>query len=155
MPNPEFADAVLAVVARIPPGRVVTYGDIAWALGSQAPRAVGLVLALYGYAVPWWRVVPASGHPPQGHARLALPHYLAEGTPLNLSGRTGVAGRAGRVGTAATSSTEVDPADYRIALSAARLEFDHPFYLQIATEGATGDAPANSAKPSPDREDGL
>ena len=51
MPSPEFVDAVLDVVRRIPPGRVMTYGDIAWALGSQAPRAVGRVMALYGHAV--------------------------------------------------------------------------------------------------------
>lgn len=82
MPSPEFVDAVLDVIRRIPPGRVMTYGDIAHALGSNAPRAVGRVLAYYGHAVTWWRVVPASGLPPQGHSRLALPHYLEEGTPL-------------------------------------------------------------------------
>ena len=111
MPSPEFVDAVLDVVRRIPPGRVMTYGDIAWALGSQAPRAVGRVMALYGHAVAWWRVVPASGLPPQGHARLALPHYEEEGTPLR----------------------QVESADdYRIALSSARLGYDHEIYAEVA-----------------------
>ncbi|QYM75369.1 MGMT family protein [Leucobacter luti] len=73
MPSPEFVDATLAIVARIPAGRVMTYGDVALAIGSNAPRAVGRVLALYGHGTHWWRVVPASGQPPQGHASLALP----------------------------------------------------------------------------------
>lgn len=116
MPSPEFVEAVLATVERIPSGRVMTYGDIAWSLGSNAPRAVGRVLALYGHAVPWWRVVPASGTPPQGHARLALPHYLEEGTPLRPSAE------------AAAQS----PDDYRLALSSARLSYDHEIYLKVA-----------------------
>ncbi len=111
MPSPEFVDAVLDIVRRIPPGRVMTYGDLAWALGSQAPRAVGRVMALCGHAVAWWRVVPASGLPPQGHARLALPHYEEEGTPLR----------------------HVESADdYRIALSTARLGYDHEIYAEVA-----------------------
>lgn len=116
MPSEQFVDAVLAIVDRVPPGRVVTYGDIAWALGSNAPRAVGRVLALYGHAVAWWRVVPANGNPPQGHARLALPHYLEEGTPLRPSAE------------AAAES----PDDYRIALSSARLGYDHDIYSEAA-----------------------
>ncbi len=111
MPSPEFVEAVLDVVRRIPSGRVMTYGDVAWALGSQAPRAVGRVMALYGHAVTWWRVVPASGLPPQGHARLALPHYEEEGTPLRHV---------------------ESPDDYRIALSSARLGYDHEIYAEVA-----------------------
>lgn len=110
MPSAEFVESVLGVVERVPAGRVVTYGDIAWALGSNAPRAVGRVMALYGHAVPWWRVVPASGLPPQGHARLALPHYREEGTPLRHV---------------------ASPDDYRIALSSARLSFDHEIYSNV------------------------
>ncbi|UOR00798.1 MGMT family protein [Leucobacter allii] len=110
MPSPEFVDAVLAIVARIPEGRVMTYGDVGIAIGSEAPRAVGRVMALYGHAAPWWRVVPASGLPPQGHARLALPHYLAEGTPLRRA----------------------DDEDYRIALSSARLPYTHEIYAEVA-----------------------
>jgi alkylated DNA nucleotide flippase Atl1 len=78
----DFVDGVLEVVSSIPPGRVMSYGDIATALGSRAPRQVGLVMARYGSDVPWWRVVRASGHPPRAHERQARPHYLAEGTPL-------------------------------------------------------------------------
>lgn len=88
----------------------MTYGDIGVALNSEAPRAVGRVLALYGHAVPWWRVVPASGLPPQGHARLAFPHYREEGTPLRHVKA---------------------PDDYRIALSAARLPYTHEIYAEV------------------------
>jgi alkylated DNA nucleotide flippase Atl1 len=81
-PNPEFAEAVLDVVAGIPEGHAMAYGDIAAAIGSRAPRAVGAVMAYYGSDVPWWRVVRASGHPPVCHESRALEHYRAEGTPL-------------------------------------------------------------------------
>ena len=77
-----FVDRVLEVVDAIPPGRVMTYGDVAAALGSRAARMVGQVMAFYGSEVPWWRVVRAGGHPPVKHEHLALEHYRAEGTPL-------------------------------------------------------------------------
>ncbi|MGW9020149.1 MGMT family protein [Leucobacter chromiiresistens] len=130
MPSAEFVEAVLDVVVRIPPGRVMTYGDVGIAIGSSAPRAVGRVLALYGHASPWWRVVPASGKPPQGHAALALPHYLDEGTPIRPTG-------AARAGTAAAASAPAArraalSGDYRIALSAARLPYTHDIYGEVA-----------------------
>lgn len=81
-PDHEFAERVLDVVAGIPEGRVMAYGEVAAAIGSRAPRAVGAVMAAYGGDVPWWRVVRASGHPAAGHEARALEHYRAEGTPL-------------------------------------------------------------------------
>ena len=36
---------VRALVASIPPGRVVTYGDIAGAAGLSSPRIVGWIMA--------------------------------------------------------------------------------------------------------------
>jgi alkylated DNA nucleotide flippase Atl1 len=83
----DFASRVLAVVDSIPPGRVMTYGDVAAALGSRAARMVGQVMAYYGGDVPWWRVVRANGHPAANHEHLALQHYRAEGTPLLGGGR--------------------------------------------------------------------
>ncbi len=79
----EFVEHVLEVVRSIPPGRVMTYGDIAATLGSRGARAVGTVMARHGSAVTWWRVIPASGQPPRGHEERAWTHYLAEGTPLH------------------------------------------------------------------------
>lgn len=81
-PHPDFAEAVLDVVAGIPEGQAMAYGDVAAAIGSRAPRAVGAVMAYHGGDVPWWRVVRASGHPAIDHERDALQHYRAEGTPL-------------------------------------------------------------------------
>lgn len=121
MPSPEFVDAVLGVVRRIPEGRVMTYGDVGLAIGSSAPRAVGRVLAHYGHAVPWWRVVPASGLPPQGHSVLALPHYLEEGTPLRYSKPQG-----------SLTTTSPGHPDYRLALSSARLPYTHEIYAEVA-----------------------
>jgi len=84
-PAAEFAEAVLDVVAAIPPGSVMTYGDVAAVLGSRAARAVGNVMAWYGSDVAWWRVIRASGHPAIGHEARALEHFREEGTPLVTS----------------------------------------------------------------------
>ena len=81
-PSDDFVSRVLDVVASIPEGRAMAYGDVAAAIGSRAPRAVGMVMAYYGSDVPWWRVVRASGHPALDHESRALEHYRAEGTPL-------------------------------------------------------------------------
>jgi methylated-DNA-protein-cysteine methyltransferase related protein len=54
--------AVYALVRRIPPGRVMTYGQIAVMLGSTlSPRAVGWAMHGCPPDVPWHRVVNASG----------------------------------------------------------------------------------------------
>ena len=78
----DFVDHVLEIVRAIPPGRVMTYGDVAAVLGSRGARAVGTVMARHGSNVPWWRVVRAEGYAPQGLASRARVHYLSEGTPL-------------------------------------------------------------------------
>lgn len=84
-PGEDFVSRVLKVVDAIPPGRVMSYGDIAAVLGSRAARAVGTVMARYGSDVPWWRVVRADGRPAAGHEAQALAHFEAEGTPLQLT----------------------------------------------------------------------
>ncbi|MFI5568742.1 MGMT family protein [Streptomyces sp. NPDC051740] len=84
---PEYAERVLEVAELVPPGRVMTYGDVAEWLGEGGPRQVGRVMALYGGAVPWWRVVRADGVLLPGHELRALGHYRAEGTPLREAGR--------------------------------------------------------------------
>ena len=72
LPPEDFVGAVLDVVARIPEGRAMAYGDVAAAIGSRAARGVGQVMAYSGADVPWWRVIRASGHPPVDHEREAL-----------------------------------------------------------------------------------
>jgi alkylated DNA nucleotide flippase Atl1 len=78
----DYTDAVLEVVAAIPPGRVMTYGDVAWTFGRAGARAVGMVLRYHGSSVPWWRVIRAGGHPPTGLEAEARVRYEQEGTPL-------------------------------------------------------------------------
>ncbi|MBT1002949.1 MGMT family protein [Paenarthrobacter sp. DKR-5] len=91
----DFTEAVLEVAALIPEGAALAYGDIAELLGSGGPRQVGSVMSHSGpdsgpdsgpegrfRPLPWWRVIRASGHPPDDLASEALDHYLAEGTPL-------------------------------------------------------------------------
>jgi alkylated DNA nucleotide flippase Atl1 len=83
---PEYAEAVLGVVERIPAGRVLAYGDIADYLGEGGPRQVGAVMSRFGGGVPWWRVLHADGTPAPGHEARALARLRDEGTPLKRSG---------------------------------------------------------------------
>ncbi|MEU4350725.1 MGMT family protein [Streptomyces sp. NPDC023838] len=85
---PEYAERVLDVAEQIPPGRVMTYGDVAEWLGEGGPRQVGRVMALYGGAAPWWRVVRADGALLPGHELRALGHYREESTPLREASRS-------------------------------------------------------------------
>nr|WP_241968399.1 MGMT family protein [Streptomyces sp. ICBB 8177] len=85
---PAYAERVLDVAETIPPGKVMTYGDVAEWLEEGGPRQVGRVMALYGGAVPWWRVVRADGRLLPGHERKALAHYREEGTPLRDAARS-------------------------------------------------------------------
>ncbi|WP_382303815.1 MGMT family protein [Herbiconiux sp. UC225_62] len=84
---PSFVDDVLDIVDSIPPGKVLSYGDIAALLGTRAARAVGSAMRRYGHAHPWWRVVRSGGLPPAGHEARAREHYEAEGTPLRAISR--------------------------------------------------------------------
>lgn len=70
-PDATFREQVLALVARIPPGRVMTYGQLALLAGRPGPggaRLAGFVLgSLAGKAqggdtdLPWQRVINAQG----------------------------------------------------------------------------------------------
>jgi methylated-DNA-protein-cysteine methyltransferase related protein len=62
--NNDVAALILAVVARIPRGRVTTYGAVAQRAGQpRRARLVGRVLSKLpaGSRVPWHRVVAAGG----------------------------------------------------------------------------------------------
>lgn len=78
----DYASRVLDIVDAIPAGRVMSYGDVAVALGAGGPRQVGRVMALWGGGVAWWRVVHADGSLLGGHERAALEKYAIENTPL-------------------------------------------------------------------------
>ena len=89
----DYASRVLDVVEAIPPGRVMSYGDVAEYLGEGGPRQVGRVMALWGGGVAWWRVIHADGSLLARHERTALARYRDESTPMRL----GTDGRPGRV----------------------------------------------------------
>ena len=85
LPTP-FAEEVLDVVASIPAGSAVSYGDVARRVGSGGPRQVGTTLSRYGSGVPWWRVVRADGSPAPVLADEALRRLSAENVPLVADG---------------------------------------------------------------------
>jgi methylated-DNA-[protein]-cysteine S-methyltransferase len=62
-PEMSFNQKVWAVTARIPRGKVMTYRDVAKALGSNGYRAVGNALNKnpYAPAVPCHRVIGSDG----------------------------------------------------------------------------------------------
>jgi alkylated DNA nucleotide flippase Atl1 len=59
----EQVERVRALVAAIPSGRVVTYGDIATVVGLSSPRIVGWIMRTDSSDLPWHRVITASGRP--------------------------------------------------------------------------------------------
>jgi len=62
-----FFDQVYAIVARIPYGRVISYGQIARMLGSpRGARTVGWALSACPDGLPWPRVVMADGYIAEG-----------------------------------------------------------------------------------------
>jgi methylated-DNA-protein-cysteine methyltransferase related protein len=83
-----YVEAVLALVERIPPGRVMSYGAIAdflyEAYGQGSPRRVGTIMAQYGGTVPWYRVVNSAGRLPPGHEEKA--RRLLEAEKVTFTG---------------------------------------------------------------------
>lgn len=75
----DFTEAVLRLVERIPPGRVMAYGWIAAAVGHGGPRRVARVMSTDGGGTPWWRVTTGGGRLPPGHEVEARRRLLAEG----------------------------------------------------------------------------
>lgn len=73
---------ILDVVEAIPPGQVLSYGEVAARAGVGSPRLVGRVLAAYGGEVPWHRVLRADGTVARHlrHRQLAL--LRAEGVAV-------------------------------------------------------------------------
>lgn len=62
VPAGRFDRAVSVLVRRVPPGRVVTYGQVATLLGApRAARAVGYAMTRCAPGVPWHRVINARG----------------------------------------------------------------------------------------------
>ena len=83
---PTYDEQVLAVVASIPAGQVMSYGDVAEYLEAGGPRQVGQVMSRSSGEVPWWRVIHADGTPPPHKGAECLARLRAEGTPLRPDG---------------------------------------------------------------------
>ncbi|MPY68206.1 cysteine methyltransferase [Deinococcus sp. SDU3-2] len=103
-PDATFRDQVLALVARIPPGRVMTYGQLALLAGRPGPggaRLAGFVLgSLAGRAqsgetdLPWQRVINAQGKVSThklGFGDVQEQLLEAEGVTFDASGRCDLA----------------------------------------------------------------
>jgi methylated-DNA-protein-cysteine methyltransferase-like protein len=91
--SPTFA-RIRQVVAKIPKGRVMTYGDVALSAGMpRAARVVGYAMHSLGETVPWQRVLgrrnARNGHltikDPQARARQRR-LLEAEGVTFSASG---------------------------------------------------------------------
>lgn len=93
-----FNQKVWAVTARIPKGKITTYGDIAKALGApKASRAVGNALNRNPYApgVPCHRVVGSTGALTgfAGGLEKKRKMLLSEGVSVSDTGRADLQGR--------------------------------------------------------------
>ncbi len=86
MQGQPYVEAVLCAVEQIPPGRVLSYGDVAELVGAGGPRQVGHVMASHGGAVPWWRVVRADGSTAVRKEAGQLHQLDAEGCTLRRCG---------------------------------------------------------------------
>jgi methylated-DNA-protein-cysteine methyltransferase-like protein len=91
-PDRQYRERVYRIVRRIPPGRVMTYGQIAYLLGEgYTPRTVGFVMHGSDDRTPWHRVINSQGR--CSTMRVALPHdkqqrmLEAEGVKFDKSGR--------------------------------------------------------------------
>jgi len=79
-------ERVLRAVEQVPPGRVVSYGDLG-ALVGVGPRLVGRVMSTYGSNVTWWRVTNAYGDLPAPLMDEVRERWAAEGILLKRNGR--------------------------------------------------------------------
>ena len=84
-----FFSCVYDVVRRIPSGKCVSYGQIAWRLGTpRAARQVGWAMRKCPDELPWQRVIKADGSiAGGGYAELRRALLEAEGVPFLPDGR--------------------------------------------------------------------
>lgn len=75
----ETVEQVRAVVASIPPGSVLSYGDVAELAGLRSARLVGRILAEDGGDLPWHRVLRSNGTVADHLRRRQLELLRAEG----------------------------------------------------------------------------
>ena len=90
--SPRYRERVFEIVRQIPPGRVMTYGQLAEILGEgYTARTVGFVMHSADQSVPWQRVINAQGACSTG--RVIVPPDLqqrmleSEGVRFDAKGR--------------------------------------------------------------------
>jgi alkylated DNA nucleotide flippase Atl1 len=94
-PTPFQAD-VVAVVAALPPGELVTYDDLAQQLGRPgSAQAIANVLRS-APGLPWWRVLPSEGRLYRTHEPVQRPLLEAEGHDVDENRRVTARGRPPR-----------------------------------------------------------
>lgn len=77
--SPEVTvELVLRAVEQVPPGSVVSYGELAELVGTSA-RRVGTIMATHGGEVSWWRVTNRDGGLPEHLLPLARKQWAREG----------------------------------------------------------------------------
>lgn len=77
-----LGERVLACVELIPPGRVMSYKDVAEFVGLAGARHVGRVLAYDGGTVNWHRVLRSNGTCAEHLQATQLALLAAEGVPI-------------------------------------------------------------------------
>lgn len=85
-------ERVLRAVEQVPPGRLVSYGDVAALVGIGA-RQVGRIMSRGGHGVPWWRVTNRAGELPAPVLAEARRLWEAEGIALRPDARGAVMSR--------------------------------------------------------------
>jgi methylated-DNA-protein-cysteine methyltransferase-like protein len=84
----DFEAKVIGVIRSLPPGQVMSYGEVADEAGfPRAARAVGTLLRTTVEECPWWRVVGWDG-------RLRAPESERQARLLAAEGITVRSGRA-------------------------------------------------------------
>jgi len=74
----DYVQAVYQLAQLIPPGAVLSYGDIAELLGSGGPRQVGKAMSAAPSGTPWWRVLRADGNIAEPLLPRASEHWDSE-----------------------------------------------------------------------------
>lgn len=90
----DFTAVVYAVVADIPAGQVMAYGEVAIEAGRPGwARAVGQIMARSDGTLPWWRVVAADGRLVPGNEADHRARLVAEGVDVGERRVRGMARR--------------------------------------------------------------
>jgi methylated-DNA-protein-cysteine methyltransferase related protein len=85
-----FAEAIWAMVRRVPNGRATTYGQLAeaWYGVARGARQVGQAMSRCPDGLPWWRVVHADGSMKGGPGSdEQLARLVEEGVPVTFNRR--------------------------------------------------------------------